>query len=797
MGPLDTAATIRAARLVNKGIDKLEGADDPVGALALTKEALGILGSRPSALAVLHRARARQVRAEAYLKVDQADNAVHEYQAAIDAFAASGNTDLYVRCLHDAAITFGNLGLTDLAKSCLDPGKAAAEGRYEAYFADFVALELEMEDPLPETYRQYLDRLMAAVPTASASMGTTLWHRIVRTVCEFGEPSEVDGIFEVVRGLLADARTIGKRVSILASLNYLARDLEPAPVRPIPDDLSDIADAMLRDLGTNGDPHLRTQLLVVRAVAAWSRDDLPAATEACLEAVALSNVAAWQTGSSTVRYLTDTERRSIRDLALRVVCRAGDAPAAAEVIESSRLPALPDRDAPPELIRLTVLGRPAEYVRRPLTPLHPIVVAGSSRLARYYPPNVPLAEAIDLDAIIDRVAGGGGWWWGAVLGANDRLFWALRDERSRYSCGALLALDGKGQPILREAMAACPAMGTHEASRRGPFTTSYQLEDRTSLALGRLLLPPALTRAALRAFSDASEPPLSLMIASDYLSLIPLPLLGLPARSEQGAARLIEAATLRIAPPAAVLGPMLRARGSSPPFIIAAACHDPSPVETLVHVSTPTDARDIFGGPAFCRDNQAARLGTRANLVDALRRSPGVGEAFVYAGHASQVELSADLASRLDLIEPHLPLTAQDIMVGLPDGQPVPFPERVLLAACSTAGSSGAGSGEWLGLTAAVLMAGAREVIATAWPIWDVPIAADLDVALAEAVRSGTDLAVALRVVQLDALARWRATANVSRFDVDPDASDSFPLVWGAYQACGIPPAPPGAPESR
>jgi CHAT domain-containing protein len=141
-----------------------------------------------------------------------------------------------------------------------------------------------------------------------------------------------------------------------------------------------------------------------------------------------------------------------------------------------------------------------------------------------------------------------------------------------------------------------------------------------------------------------------------------------------------------------------------------------------------------------------------------------------------------------------LALAGEDILSAhalFSNAAPLPMPARVLLSACSSAGATGAGGGEWLGLTAAVLWRGARQVIATNWPIWDTPFTTSFDHKLALRLQHDADPAVTLRELQLEALSDWR--------DSEHDLSDHeenglpysardipFPLIWAAYTCVGI-----------
>jgi hypothetical protein len=214
-------------------------------------------------------------------------------------------------------------------------------------------------------------------------------------------------------------------------------------------------------------------------------------------------------------------------------------------------------------------------------------------------------------------------------------------------------------------------------------------------------------------------------------------------------------------------------------------CSDPT--DDLEFATLPLDAAEVYGGRRVCAQHAEAQPATRGNLVAALREIPNSRAVFGYSGHSNPGHLGADLACHLALQDGKL--TAETIFVGDADGQPIPFCERVLLSACDSAGSSGAGSGEWLGLTAAVLCNGAREVIATSWPVWDLPVTRVVDVQLMEALSGAEDIAAALREVQLTRLAEWRSsTSDYSERLVPEGASESLPLVWSAYQYVGLPP---------
>jgi CHAT domain-containing protein len=138
-------------------------------------------------------------------------------------------------------------------------------------------------------------------------------------------------------------------------------------------------------------------------------------------------------------------------------------------------------------------------------------------------------------------------------------------------------------------------------------------------------------------------------------------------------------------------------------------------------------------------------------------------------------------------------LTAEDLLFGPVDGQPVSMPSRVLFSSCSSSGTVGVGRGEWLGLMAACLLRGAGHVIGTAWRILDHPATLRLEEELLDEVAGGADPASALRACQLRRLASWRASGHDFRAGPRLAVPDhlELPLIWAAFQWSGV--AVPGA----
>lgn len=115
-----------------------------------------------------------------------------------------------------------------------------------------------------------------------------------------------------------------------------------------------------------------------------------------------------------------------------------------------------------------------------------------------------------------------------------------------------------------------------------------------------------------------------------------------------------------------------------------------------------------------------------------------------------------------------------------------------MISACQSSGTAAGGAGEWLGLTAAMLWRGSRQVVATNWKIWDLPFTSKFDRTLADRLRTADDVAVALRQTQLEALDKWRSSmhdyTDWQKPDSFPGSSSvlAFPLTWAAYCCVGI-----------
>ncbi|WP_305785453.1 CHAT domain-containing protein [Symbioplanes lichenis] len=374
-----------------------------------------------------------------------------------------------------------------------------------------------------------------------------------------------------------------------------------------------------------------------------------------------------------------------------------------------------------ECARLQALG----------TTVRTVTVDGVSRLG----PLRPAAGApLELRELIDRTGGPGAWWWGAWA-FNERIYWSVLAD-GVADCGLLEAGDDTDLGRLLQELLE---------------TASCRTEEAVSAELGRLLVPPVLLRALRR--RGRRTDPLSLVLSGTLFAALPVASLGAePVSPDRFPARLIESAVLRLGPPAVLAEHVARhPTFPAPDLPVSLACVDPT--GDLPHArQAPPETAAVLGGA------------TEQSLREALARlGPSHPSLFSFAGHAG-----AGLDAGLQLRNGEL--TATRLFT-----DPCPFPARALLTASTTTGDPGTGAGEWSALAAAVLWSGARQVIATNWPIPDTPFAASFAATLTQALHHTTDAAAAVRTAQLEALAHWRAG--------DPEA---HPLTWSAYAAHGV-----------
>jgi hypothetical protein len=525
----------------------------------------------------------------------------------------------------------------------------------------------------------------------------------------------------------------------------------------------------------------------VQAAIAADRGNLETALGDALQAVAISDAYVADTASSALRALTNLRGSTHRELALTIAVAMDDPSLAAELLESARLQVLPEDLSeqgrkPPRFASLNPTFRTAASQ---LTAVRPIAVRGVSRLASLHlskgthPP-------IQLEQCIEAVGGPDSWWW-AAWAVSGRLYWAVLGDGSSH-CGIVeLAGDANLAAALETAFQQSLLNGNAKTADvlSGPWCRSNQAESALSSILGDRLIPRPLRDKLMLPGSD--KKPLSLILSGNLFGILPIALLSVgPAAGFADRTRLIERAVLRTAPPA-VLVEKIR---QHPFYIAESRSVSISCVNPRGDLSEANGVPD-YSGIVLSGNGGDGHEASRKNLVEALRAGRMAWPAlFYYSGHGSHEGIGGDIADGLALSDGTL--TAEAVFTLAADGGPsIPFPDRSLLSACQLSGAAGAGAGEWLGLTAAILWAGSRQVVATNWTIWDIPFTARFDSRLAELMCEAGDVAESLRALQIVYLNEWRRSLH----DLSDHVRDTlpakcedvpFPMVWAAYTCAGV-----------
>lgn len=508
----------------------------------------------------------------------------------------------------------------------------------------------------------------------------------------------------------------------------------------------------------------RADALMVSALVARERGDLASSLAHVCAAVGHAQQAQVVMFASValragLRHRLDDMRAYACDLAL-----THDQPElVAELLESARLQAIVDDAATASDFdedRDDVLALLGSTDAR-LAGVAPVAVGGVSRLgdatglagsASAAPP--------DLDEWIGRVGGREGWFWSSWAWLGD-LYWAVRGPDGGWHAGRT-SISG-----LAEALSDVET-DLHGGDRSGQFE-NHDTERAIAGTIGATVLPEPLV-GALR----TAQAPLDVVVAGSFISELPLAAAVLPGTSDT---RLVEKATLRWLPPLALLPPVARAAEQvEPPLPVLVAVADPAgDLSNARH--TDLVAGDLLTGTEFRRGAEPpppwARPATRVNFVAALSAlTAGEAGMLVFYGHVDQPGVADGPSTSLVLTDGLLP--AQRL-------RGLPAPSHVLLSACESSGASGTGAGEWLGLAGSLLLAGARQVVATSWPLPDTAFTGRMDRELTEQIRLTGDSAASLTRVQRAALDQWREQ------EWSPTALEdaALPRTWAAFIAIG------------
>ncbi len=532
-------------------------------------------------------------------------------------------------------------------------------------------------------------------------------------------------------------------------------------------------------------------------------DHMAGQTEAALANAGYALVAA-QHG----RYLLPTPRwREAWNLtqldahatALAYACEGSDSALVAEIIELTRgevLPAPAEQSMLAPLIGLMSASDVIAPVQVPgparspedsasgllafqgLNPVRQpsrVRVGPSLRLA----PLVPALDDIDVNAALDATAPRTWYWTGVTV--IDQYYWAVRSPDGRWNHGRTSLAPGTEAATAYIDLGNALPFGTPDESpeavglrvANGPLgrPSDRSRERRLLRQVARAFLPGPLADGLL------AEPAPVRLVVSLPAALGHVPVAGLPL-DDTSDRRVVENATV-IHVPSWSVATAARAAATSPaarwPAHLALFAPPGGPdLAELAELAEPRGIRRTIAGPltsAQVRDVVHAVsvdrdwLLTLIGHVDHSQNDPAMRGLRLADGYLTMADLiGADPARRLSV------------------------PERVLLVGCGSIGfaaparTTRAGSetelrlsptSEWLGLGAAMVLAGATDVCCTLYTVYSDPQMRRIVDGLIEGLTSAASAPEALRQVQLAELSRWRSTG------------DNVPLQWLALAYVG------------
>lgn len=708
--------------------------------------------------------RLHQLAGQVYMRRGSVEEALRSFARAEEYLEKDPrNVQHYGEAMHDIAIYLADLGIRSVAEMYIEKA-AKAVGHLPGY-AEQVR---RVKEDLAELGQRRMSAAVIESLRHDLKSARTDADRAMHSYNLGAALLETDGAdqheaFTHIRSAV-DHYATRDREKFLQALSILTDSRHRG--RSFPAWLDSASQHALRVARETANPRHVADAELGRAAFLLSRGDLDAALTHALTAIARNNEISARTEGSALRLFSNIGGEAAREVALQIASVRHDAALAAELIESARLQVLPTGGATAKRYRgmspaglLTTLG--ATRVSR----MRPIAVDGFSHLASLYAEDIA-GTALSFDDYVRQVGGEDAWWWGA-WGFNERIYWCVRGG-GEAACGFLDAADGTELGDAFETLVNASLVNDHATATdvlNGPLSSSYREEEALSTLLGYHLIPPVLRAELLRRVGTGN--PLQLVLSGTLFAVLPTVLLGIETQSsDRCPARLIDAAVLRIAPPAALMDYVDR----HPTFPmdelpLSVACVDPRG-DLQFSRCVPPGTEVVLTHPGA----------TPQALAIALRRlGPSHPSLFYYSGHASGGgDVESGLALQGNLV------TADLIFTSVGGGPALPFPSRVMLAACASSGAGSGGAGEWFGLSSAILWAGARQVVATNWRVWDTPFTSRFDLDLAEALRRPEDAATALRAVQLNCLHRWRSTPRGANPGELP-----LPVIWASYICMG------------
>lgn len=475
--------------------------------------------------------------------------------------------------------------------------------------------------------------------------------------------------------------------------------------------------------------------------------------------------------------------RRVLDVALAIAHDANDHEFLAELLEFARIQTLPATTA--EESEDIVLSTPPV-----------VLVNGRTRLAR--PGEAHRPSHVSLERAAEKSAGIGAWWL-SYWESEGLLYWALVDPLGKVTSGKL-GLDSNSalRSVLSELERALPALlpGEHPAEAdfrlaRSPFLIDPDRERKLSADLGALLLPRRLIEAALqRRARGFGRLPLAIAPVA-ALGYVPWSVLAADG-SCADPDRLIDLCDWVLAPSAALIcNAEPREQSPAPLRLAIVDTTDDSHLGELAGAraqaaALPSGVR-VLGGYHWTSD-----VATLPRFEQALRTS-GPDSTVAFMCHAVRGDTDEPSKGGLVLARTQLgaattPVASTGVDTGSQDydvlsprrilmmnRNGLAMPAQVILQACDTSALKDAASGEWLTIAPAFIATGAREVIATVYPLPDVTGSDD---PLIRAALKGGSLQVAVSDLQREGLMRWNAHRATK--------ASQTPFIWGAYAAIAV-----------
>ena len=464
------------------------------------------------------------------------------------------------------------------------------------------------------------------------------------------------------------------------------------------------------------------------------------------------------------------------DVCLPLVFASGDHRLLAELLEFSRVQTLPAARGVVADLELRV--PPAVFVR------------GVSRLSK---PRRERPASIELEYAAGRMAGPGTAWLG-FYEHRDQLYWALTPQEGSIWAGRISLQEGSDAAAALDALRqALPALLDGEEPGdvefriyRSPLNgADYARESALAERIGEALLPPQLaTLPVVGEFRRVAIAP------SASIGFVPWAVLGVKHLRRdwlRADLRLCEAFDWVLAPSAALAATATVSEAPRPRLSFVVADTTTGRNGQLAELEgareqakrLPVDVIRL-GGSHWAED-----VATPDAVETVLRRAGGhsTGFFFCHAVRGSRESPSDGgivLASAA-ATDPSPCLTPKAVFAM--SGRGIRAPAQVLLAACDTSALSDTASGEWLTIAPAFTAAGAREVVATLFPVSD--IQANID-PLIDAAINGRSLAESLRETQRSCMRRWRSTQEQACRPIEWAAY--APIVVNGDETQGVPP---------